>query len=358
MRFNSSSLFVNTGRKPLSAMQKKKHSKHNIFLSLCIAIIAVLCIFVGLIARVWINYNDNTTHEVNTKVVNSETANTKTAEKTNPAKEKETAKAKKEDEEKKEKTKKKTTKKTAKKTTQKYSSEGTESEYSKALDKYFENLGGTYAYGFSFIDGTQKYIKNTEKISNSTAVSAFLAEYICAKIYTGEFDYDTNVGGQSGNTLIDNLIRNGSTDAANTLINHFTVEKLNAYMTANGYTSTHFGGTITDTNENGNYTSINDMMSLIKKLYDKSNVFPYSDLYKRMRQCRVNSRIRNNLPYETTVANISLANSKEMFDAAIVYAPSGNYIFVATANGFGDDGTAANTAIAGGARALFDKFSN
>ena len=129
-------------------------------------------------------------------------------------------------------------------------------------------------------------------------------------------------------------------------------------MSAKGYSSTHFGGPISAGNASGSYTSVNDIMALMQNIYNKSRLFPYSDLYKRMRQSSVNSRIRNKLPYETAVANISLAYSDEMFDAAIVHAPSGNYMFIALANGYSDDGTAENTAMAGGAKALVDKLGN
>lgn len=362
MRFNSSSLFVNTGRKPLSTMQKRKNNKNNVFLAVCVVIIAVLCIFVGLIVRVWVNYDGDNSEkqEIKTTAVVQE-QKTEAKEKTKTDKDTTAEKAKTTD--KKNSEKKTASKKTAKKATTKkavpeYPVEGTESEYSKAVDKYFEKLTGTYAYGIYFMDGSHKYVKNTDKISNSAALGAFLTEYICAKIYTGEFDYDTNVGGQSGNSLIDKLIREGSVDAANTLINYFTPEKLNAYMTSKGYSSTYFGGIISDGNPNGSYTSVNDVIALMQNFYNKSKLFPYSDLYKRMRQSQVNSRSRNQLPYETTVANVSLADSNEMFDAAIIYTPKGNYMFVAFANGYNDDGSAANTAMAGGAKALYDKLGN
>ena len=59
MKFNSSTLFVNTGRKPLPGMQKKKKpNKNNIALAFCIVIITVLCVFVGLIAHVWMSYDE------------------------------------------------------------------------------------------------------------------------------------------------------------------------------------------------------------------------------------------------------------------------------------------------------------
>ena len=62
MKFGSSTLFVNTGRKPLSGMKKtKKVNKNTIALGICIAIIAVLCIFVGSFVRLWFAYNEEAT---------------------------------------------------------------------------------------------------------------------------------------------------------------------------------------------------------------------------------------------------------------------------------------------------------
>ena len=69
MKLDSSTLFVNTGRKPLPAMQKKKkNNKNTVALVVCIAIIAVLCVFVGLIVHVWFNYNEEVAPKADTKV--------------------------------------------------------------------------------------------------------------------------------------------------------------------------------------------------------------------------------------------------------------------------------------------------
>ena len=390
MRFDNSSLFVNTGRKPLPAMQKKKKSRSTIFIGVCIAIISVLCVFVGLIVRVWINYDKTERTDTEPKTVVSQTASEQndgkaeneakaSAEKKDTAGKKATDKSadKKSDSKtdskkttakktktKKTATKKKTAKKTAKKTTtkktakktiSKYTSSGTASVYSEAADKCFENLGGTYAYGITMLGNGYSYINNVDKLTNSSALSAFLVEYICAKIYTGEFDYNHNVGGYTGNQLIEMLTTGGSVEAANLLIGRFTPAKINAYMQSQGYTSTHFGNAIGD-GSGESCTTIADLSALMQKLVRKNTVFPYSDLYGRMKRSKVNTRIRAALPQGTTVANISSSVNGECFDAGVVYTPSGNFIFIAAVNGYTDDGTAANTAIAGAAKALYDSL--
>lgn len=348
MRFDSSSLFVNTGKKPLPAMQKrkKKNNKNNIFLILCIAVITVLCIFVGLIVRVWINYNADESNKAETVVSENitEKKEEKKSDNTKTASKKDTEKTKKTQTEK---------KKDTAKQAPKYVPAGTAGEYSNAVDKAFSQVQGDYAYGMYLMNSDYKYINNTAQINNSAALSAFLVEYICAKIYTGEFDYDTNVSGYSGNYLIDRLINAGSVDAANILINYFTPDKLNSYMQSNGYTSTYFGGAVSEGNPGGSYTSVSDLILLMQNMYGKTGFFPYSDLYKRMRNNN-SGIIRTQLPAGTAAANISLATSNEIFDAGVIYSPAGNYIFVSAVNGYSDGGGSASEAISSGSKAIYD----
>ena len=360
MRFDNSSLFVNTGRKPLSAMQKRKRKTRNsIVVAVFVSIIAVLCVFVGLIVHVWLSYDAEQQPEPPAAQVQTKTEGKTSADKKSDdqkkAEEKKKADAKKKAEAKrKAEAKKKAEEEKA--ASAKYQTQGTATAYTKSIDKSFSKLDGTYAYGVTVLNSGEQYINNTDKITNTTALSAFLVEYASAKIYTGEFDYDTNVSGHSGNSLMASLINSGSVDAANLLIAHFTPAKLNAYMEAQGYTSTHFSSQLADgTGES--YTTVADVTALVKKIYDKSRIFPYSDFYKRMRQSSVNMRIRAALPYSTAVANLSASVQGDCFDAGIVFSPNGNYIFVAMANGYSDDGTKANTAIAEGSLAVYNELN-
>lgn len=340
MRFDNSSLFVNTGRKPLSAMQRrKKNNKNNIFMAFFLGVIVVLCIFVGLIVHVWLNYSEDIDEPVNVVINEQEEKNheeEENAEITAQKQAEEEAKKKAELEEKKN-----------------YKTSGKKTVYSKNIDAAYKKLDGTYSYGYILLNDNKKYICNTEKVTNSTAVSAFLVDYMCAKIYTGEFDYSTNVSGYRGEQLMDNLIRNGSVEAANLLISHFTPERLNSYMSANGYENTYFGGAIGD-GSGTSYTTTSDLLALMKKMYEKSSVFPYSDMYNRMKNSNVKSRARAHLPQGTLVANLSAMAVGEMFDAAVVYMPNDAYIFVSMANGYSDDGTISNTAMADGASVIYE----
>ncbi len=333
MKLDSSTLFVNTGRKPLPAMQKrKKNNKNTIALAVCVAIIAVLCVFVGLIVRVWFNYNEEVKPKEPAPVV-------ETVKKAEPKTEPKKAAPK------------KTEKKTEKKI-QTYTSMGTVSDISKAADKAFESVEGTYAYGVVTLNDDYTYINNTDKIHNSAALAAFLTEYASDAIYLGKFDYSTDVMGHAGRDLMTNAFSHGSVEAANLLIEHFGVDRLNAYFEAEGYTNTRFGGTIGSGNEC--YTTVEDLIKLMKKLYNNTTFFPYSDMYNKMRVNTVDDKIAGNLPAGTGVVNISFQNAGETFDAAIVYTSSGNYMLVTMVSDTEDKIADANNAIASAANEIYN----
>ena len=331
MKFESSTLFVNTGRKALPAMQKKKKtSKNNVVLAFCIVIIAVLCVFVGMIWRAWFSYSEDGAKETSSKV--------QTVEKSEPIqKPQEEEKPKKEEE----KPKKKMS----------YTSKGKETKISKAAKKAFANVEDTYSFGILNLADGYEYIQNTDKIYNSAALGAFLMEYASEGIYMGTFDYTTNVFGYSGSHLMNRAFAEGSIESANLLIEYFGADNLNAYFASKGYKDTFFGGTIGNTAES--YTSTADVIKLIKKMYDNANFFPYSDMYQKMLSNSTDDKIAKLIPQGTNIANISFATEEEVFDAAVVYTPEGAFVFTAMANEFYDSPEKSYAAISAAAKGIY-----
>lgn len=346
MKLENSTLFVNTGRKPLAGMQKKKKTnKNNIALGVCIAIIAVLCIFAGLIFRVWFTYKDEQApKQPANSVVDTQTSEEAAKQAEREAKEKAAAK-KAEEEKKAAEEKKKQEEKAAKNKTS-----GESTDLSKAVDKLFAKVSGTYSYGLVTLSDNYTYINNTDKVSNSAALSAFLMEYASEMIYLGRFDYDTDVAGYSGDYLMTRAFSEGSVDAANLLIEHFGAEKMNAYFASEGYVSTVFGGTIGSGAECS--TSSEDLIKLMRKMYANTGFFPYSDMYSKMRRSTVDDKIASSLPGGSSAVNMSLSTADETFDAAIVTTPNGSFIFVAMAGGAEDSVSTGNKAMADAAKKI------
>ncbi len=334
MKLQSSTLIVNTGRKPLPGMQKKKkNNKNNIVLGVCIAIIAVLCIFVGLIVHVWVSY-DNETPSTESVVETNEVVVPETTPQ--PAEPVEEVVVPEEIPE-------------PKKTPRKYKSTGEAMGYTKYVTKQFAKLTAEYSLGIMNMNHNSTYITNPERIENTAALAPFLAEYVSDAIYLGTFDYSTDVAGYKGSYLMDRAFGEGSVDAANLLIQHFGTDRLNNYFINEGYANTHFEGLV---GTDGSYTTAEDLLKLMNKFYNNTGFFPYSDMYKKMLNNTCTNKIMKSLPAGVYGANLSFTFAEETVDAAIVYTSKGNFIFVAMAEGDEDELAEADKAMANSAKKI------
>lgn len=329
MKFQSSTLFVNTGRKALPAMQKKKKSsKNNIALTVCISIIAVLCVFVGLVAYVWASYNEsNAPKETSAQ---TEIKEVKPKDEIPSSVVSETDKQKEEKE------------------TAEYKTSGSKTKAAKEAVKAFSNVSAEYSFGIMNLNDEKVYIHNTEKIYNSSALAPFLAEYVSNGIYYGTFDYTTNVNGYQGSYLMDKAFKEGDVECANMLISYFGSDNLNSYFTSKGYTNTYFDGGISQDGES--YTTAEDLVKLMHKFYNNTTFFPYSDMYKKMLSNTIDDKIMKSLPNGAYGANMSFSSGDEAVDAAIIYTDAGNFIFVSTAEGDEEELAAAYQAMATSAK--------
>lgn len=314
MKLDSSTLFVNTGRKPLPAMQKKKkNNKNTIALMVCIAIIAVLCVFVGLIMHAWFNYNEN--------VKPAEPPKNSVVEDVEPPKKEPVNEEKPVQDEPEEK------KPEPKPEKKQVSAMGEVTDLSKAASKPFKSLEEEYSYGIADLSQGYIYIENTDKIYNEMAINAYLLDYVSNAIYLGTFDYDTPVGDYSGSYLMTRAFTDRSTEAADILINHFGTAKINAYLASKGYTGTQLSDT-----EGESYTTSEDLIRLMDKMYKNTNFFPYSDMYKKMRNSSLDTAIKANLPRGCSSVNIAYTSEDQLFEAGIIYTPKGSLAFVCSAD--------------------------
>jgi len=350
MKLNNSTLFVNTGRKPLPGMtKKKKTSKNNVALFVCVAIIAVLCLFVGLIAKVWVNYNEDVKSSTSSVDTGLKSVSDKTDSPDKPKAEPKTKENKKQE------TKEPAPEKPVaeKPKPKNYTSSGKETAAAKEVNKIFKNITLEYSYGIMNLKDEALYVKNPEKIENTAALAPFLAEYVSNAIYYGTFDYTTDVGGYQGSYLMDKAFTEGNVEAANLLISHFGTEKLNSYFSSNGYENTHFAGTV---GEDGSYTTSEDLCKLMKKFYENTGFFPYSDMYKKMTVNTVKTKIMKSLPQGAYGANMSFTYGEETMDAAIIYTSKGNFVFVAMAEGDVAEHPQADKAMANSAKKICEKI--
>ena len=98
------------------------------------------------------------------------------------------------------------------------------------------------------------------------------------------------------------------------------------------------------------------ILKLMKKFYDNTSFFPYSDMYKKMTVNTVDSKIMKSLPSGAYGANMSFTYGEETMDAAIIYTSKGNFVCVAMAEGDEEDLAAADKAMANSAKKICEKI--
>ena len=192
-------------------------------------------------------------------------------------------------------------------------------------------MDADYSYGIANLGDGYIYIENTDKLYNEMAINAFLLDYVSNAIYLGTFDYDTPVGDYMGSYLMTRAFTDRSTDAAKLLINHFGTARINSYLASKGYTGTQFSDT-----EGESYTTTEDLIRLMDKMYKNTGFFPYSDMYKKMRNSSLDTAIKANLPEGCSSVNLAYTSDEEMFESGIIYTPNGNFAFVCSADSTDD----------------------
>jgi len=103
------------------------------------------------------------------------------------------------------------------------------------------------------------------------------------------------------------------------------------YLESKGYTGTQFSDT-----DGESYTTSEDLIRLMDKMYKNTNFFPYSDMYKKMRNSSLDTAIKANLPEGCSSVNLAYISDEEMFEAGIIYTPNGNFAFVCSADSADD----------------------
>ena len=117
--------------------------------------------------------------------------------------------------------------------------------------------------------------------------------------------------------------------STNVLIDYFTMEKLNEFFAENGYTDTKIERRMLDYDAmaqgKDNYTSINDVMRFLDKLYKNKDIFPYADMIDIMINQQRRNKIPAYLPETTIIANKTGELSDVENDIGIVFSEKGDF---------------------------------
>ncbi len=234
----------------------------------------------------------------------------------------------------------------------------------------------TLLYSLAFPEGNgswSAYIynlsENTEGSVNSRRQQAasLIKLYIMGAVYDNYDLLISQYGQGSVDSSLHSMITVSDNDAANTLVGYLGggdsaagMNAVNQYCAANGYTDTHMGRLLLQSNElDDNYTSVTDCGNFLRKVYtgnqegDSAAAAQFSLLAAQTRR----NKIPAQMPEGVSVANKTGELADVENDAGIIYNVKNDLIVVFMSENVGAVGSAQST-IAALSRQIYDYYNN
>ncbi|RSU14403.1 hypothetical protein CBF29_03390 [Vagococcus elongatus] len=155
------------------------------------------------------------------------------------------------------------------------------------------------------------YFNNDTYISNNNNAPMVSASVI--KVFIMSYIYEKGIGlqvtsaGESLSSLTQRMIQSSDNHATNTIIDYLGMDVLNQYFEESGYFDTQIQRKMLDEQARSlgkeNYTSLNDTMSFLKKIYQNKDSAPYSLMLEVMAGQQIRTKIPRKLPANIVVAN-------------------------------------------------------
>ncbi len=241
----------------------------------------------------------------------------------------------------------------------------TESEVSPAvlsapfdaiLKDQFQNFDGKCSYSLHLYGRGEVASESTVQMKAASVIKLFIMEYAYHLMEQGALTPETVIGGQNVSSLINLMITVSDNTATNILIDHFTMEKINEYIKASGYTGTVLARRMLDTvaasRGEENYTTARDVVTFLNKLYDNKESYPQSEMLSVMKRQQIGTKLRRDMPAGIEMASKTGELSDTENDVAIVFTPKGDYAIVCLTGG--GSSQAAKNAMATACRKVYD----
>ncbi|MBO0446186.1 serine hydrolase [Enterococcus ureilyticus] len=218
----------------------------------------------------------------------------------------------------------------------------------------FLNAGkvGYGVYYFNEDDYLTNY--NTDPFISASVIKVFIMAYI----YEKELALDRMLEGETTQELVRRMIQISDNQATNRLIEFLGMDNLNHYFEEQGYKGTKLQRKMLDEQArmNGleNYTSVEDAMEFLKKMYVHRNEWPYSQMLTIMSDQTIRTKLPSKLPFEVQVANKTGELTTVENDIGLVLDPKNPFAIVILTNEVYDS-SAMREAIGGFALQAFEE---
>lgn len=186
-------------------------------------------------------------------------------------------------------------------------------------DKDLRQSAGKVYYGVHYFDENQDFSsENSEATSAAHVIELFIMDYALAK------NSGTDViAGKPLNEWLIPMIQQNDLTVTNTLIDYYGMAPLNAYFQEQGYKDTRIERRMLDmsvlSNDQDNYTSLNDCLKLLKKLYQGRTESPQKQMLELLEHQQDQTKIPAKLSSDYTVAHLAGQQQQVENDIGIVF---------------------------------------
>ena len=215
------------------------------------------------------------------------------------------------------------------------------------VDNMISNVNGSVQWGVHTYNNDFEYKSASFPVPSASVIKVFIMEYAYDCILNGSVTADTMIGSSTLYDLMYLMITQSDNDCTNQLIDYFGMENLNSYFAQMGYNDTSLQRRMLDfeAQKNGkeNFTSIDDVMKFLDKLYQNKDISPYCDMMTIMLGQQRKNKIPEGLPVGTKVANKTGELSDVENDIAIVFDQKGDFAVAFLMTSLSDVDTAKET---------------
>lgn len=199
-------------------------------------------------------------------------------------------------------------------------SASTEKQTAKLDAAALMNSAGTVSYGvYYFKDKATFNSENPQTMVAAEVINVFIMDYALNQPGGSE----QVIENKKLSDWLTPMIQQNDIAATNVLIDHYGMDAMNAYFQDQGYQNTRIERRMLDINvlstDKENYTSVNDCLALLKKLYSKRKKAPQKEMLQLMEGQQIRSKIPAKIPKNMTIANLSGAQQTVENDIGIVF---------------------------------------
>ena len=234
-------------------------------------------------------------------------------------------------------------------------------EIESIMQRRFSSLSGDLHWGVATLSDGAVYQNTSSAVPSASIVKMFMMEYVYYRVHTvGDVSLSDTYEGITVKTLLEEMITVSDNHAANVFMNAFGMDTFNAFFEENGYHDTRLKRKMLDYDAMDagieNYTSMDDVMLFLQKLYKNREEAPYSDMLDLLLRQTRRGKIPAGLPSGVRIANKTGELADVQNDVAIVFSEGEDFILAFLFGDLGDVGDAI-TAMSRAAGDVYELFN-